>query len=203
MFTGLVETVGRWKASQPNGSGMDLVIECPRIAASSQIGDSIALAGCCLTVVKRDDVSLTFQAGEETLSRTNLGGYEVGQAVNLERSLQVGSRLGGHFVTGHVDCLGTLVDRQDDQAWSSFRFRLPRAWLPHLAAKGSVAVDGVSLTVVDVVNDTFSVALIPHTLTQTTLGTMHVGQSANIETDLLAKYVECQLRARADATNPT
>jgi riboflavin synthase len=136
------------------------------------------------------------EAGSETLSRTNLGRLAAGSPVNLERALRVGDRVGGHFVSGHIDCVAQLVNRRDEDEWSHFWFRLPHAWQPHLAAKGSVAVDGVSLTIVEVVSDTFSVALIPYTLAHTTLGQRAVGDEINIETDLLAKYVETTLAAR-------
>lgn len=172
---------------------MRLLVREPGIAAAATIGDSIAVNGCCLTVVAMDSEELAFQAGEETLSRTNLGELQPGSKVNLETSLHVGDQLGGHYVTGHIDSVGSVDERHDDAEWSSIWFRVPPDLMRQIASKGSVAVDGVSLTVVDVESERFSVALIPHTLSHTTLGFRRVSDRVNIETDVLAKYVERQL----------
>jgi riboflavin synthase len=190
MFTGLVEAVGRVVAVEAEPPGKRLVIESAPAAEGVRVGDSIAINGCCLTVVEIDGPKLSFQAGQETLSRTNLGLLVGGGRVNLERSLKVGDRLGGHFVTGHIDGVGTLERRLDDRDWSSLWFRVPAELTRQMASKGSVAVNGVSLTLVDVEADRFSVALIPHTLTNTNLGALQPGDSVNIETDLLAKYAQ-------------
>jgi riboflavin synthase len=178
----------------PEPPGVRLVIREPRIAPESAIGDSIALNGCCLTVVAIDGDTLAFQAGEETLSRTNLGELQPGGVVNVERSLKIGDAIGGHLVAGHIDAVGTVDRRMDDADWCTMWFRFPLALAGQIASKGSIAVDGVSLTLVDVEADQFSVALIPHTLTVTTLGRRQVGDRVNLETDVLAKYVEQQLR---------
>ena len=193
MFTGIVEAYGEVKAIEPQGPGMRIVISAPEIAQGVGLGDSICVNGCCLTVVKIDDGADSgwhFDAGEETLSRTNLGKLSVGSRVNLERSLAVGDRMGGHFVTGHIDCVGSLDERHDEGDWSKFWIKVPGTWTRHMAAKGSVTVDGVSLTLVDVEGERFSLALIPHTLSVTTLGKLNIGDPVNIETDVLAKYVE-------------
>jgi riboflavin synthase len=166
------------------------------LADEVEIGDSIAVNGCCLTVVRVEGESIDFQAGEETLSRTNLGRLGPEGLVNLERSLVLGDRMGGHLVTGHIDGQGTLVERRDDGDWSTFWFQAPAELLRQVAPKGSIAVDGVSLTVVDAEAERFSVALIPHTLAVTTLGRLKVGDPVNLETDLIAKYVAKQLAAR-------
>lgn len=194
MFTGLVESLGTIAAVRPEPPGVRLSIVAGIVADGAKIGDSIAINGCCLTVVGIDGEVLSFQAGEETLNRTNLGRLTNGSAVNLERSLLVGERLGGHFVTGHIDGLGALADRHDDGDWSTCWFTAPTAQMRQIAPKGSIAIDGVSLTVVDVRDDRFSVALIPHTLVVTTLGRLAVGDAVNLETDVLAKYV-CRLQA--------
>ena len=136
---------------------------------------------------------MSFQAGEETLSRTNLGELAPGDVVNLEQSLRAGDPIGGHYVTGHIDAVGTVDRRHDDADWCTMWFRAPAAQLAQMASKGSIAVDGVSLTLVDVEDDRFSVALIPHTLAVTTLGRRKVGDRVNLETDVLAKYVQRQL----------
>ena len=193
MFTGLVEEKGAVQQLKMVGSACDLSIEAQLVSEDVAIGDSIAINGCCLTVVAIDGTSLTFQAGSETLSRTNLGELETGSHVNLERSLQVGQRMGGHYVSGHVDALGTVDERNDDGEWAEFWFRVPPDLTKQMAAKGSVTVDGISLTIVGVETDRFSVALIPHTLDVTTLGGRQVGDHVNIETDVLAKYVQAQL----------
>jgi len=190
MFSGIIETMGRVAELHRVGPGVRLVIEAPTIAAEARIGASVAVNGCCLTVVEGDDNTMQFDAGEETLSRTNLGRLGPGSEVNLERSLRIGEELGGHFVAGHIDAVGTLDVREDDAEWSKFWFNMPPALGRQMASKGSVAIDGVSLTLVDVEQERFSIALIPHTLKVTTLGRLQPGDPVNLETDILAKYVE-------------
>lgn len=194
MFTGLVEKLAVVDQLIPAPPGVRLVIREPSYAQELQIGASIAVNGCCLTVVDVQGETFGFDAGAETLSRTNLGRLVPGSCVNLERSLRLGDRLGGHFVTGHIDGVGQLDRRIDDKDWSTFWFRVPAELSRQMASKGSIAVDGVSLTLVDVEPGRFSVALIPHTLKVTTLGPLRVDDPVNLETDVLAKYVEQQLR---------
>jgi len=198
LFTGLVEEkatlVSVEKSAVAEGETSDLTIRAEICSEGARIGDSICVNGCCLTVVKLDGAELTFQAGAETLSKTNLGMLKSGDAVNLERSLAVGDRMGGHYVTGHVDAVGKVAQRNDDGEWSTFWFEVPTEMTAQMANKGSIAVDGISLTLVEVKDDRFSVALIPHTLEVTTLGQRNVGDLVNIETDLLAKYVQQQLK---------
>jgi riboflavin synthase len=189
MFTGLVETLGTVRRLLPDGAGVHVVIAAPAIASELTVGDSVAINGACLTVVERDAETCRFQAGPETLHRTNLGELAAGDRVNLERALRVGDRLGGHFVQGHIDGLGRIAERHRDGDWEMVWFACPAALAAQMVSKGSVAVDGVSLTVVDVAAERFSVALIPHTLAQTTLGFKPVGAAVNLETDILAKYV--------------
>lgn len=196
MFTGLVESLGRVVTALPEGAGLRLAVEAGDTATGVAIGDSICVSGCCLSVVRLEGGHLEFQLGPETLARTTLGGLRPGAAVNLERSLRLTDRLGGHLVTGHVDGVGGLVSLARDGDWVTCRFAAAPALMPQMAAKGSVAVDGVSLTVVDVAADSFSVALIPHTLACTTLGTLTPGTLVNLETDLVAKYVDRWLAAR-------
>jgi riboflavin synthase len=194
MFTGLVQSLAEVVDVVAEPPGVRLVIREPQIAAAANVGDSIALNGCCLTVVEIESDRLSFQAGEETLSRTNLGELKPGDFVNVEPSLRAGDLLGGHYVMGHIDAVATVDDRRDDGDWCTMWFRAPAAQLAQMASKGSVAVDGVSLTLVDVEVDRFSVALIPHTLAATTLGRRKTGDRVNVETDVLAKYVQAQLR---------
>ncbi len=193
MFSGIVERMGTVRRLIADPPGVRLIIESPEIAQKTSIGDSIAVNGCCLTVVEIDDSGFGFDAGAETLSRTNLGRLEEGSFVNLERSLKLGDELGGHFVSGHIDAVGHLDVRYDEKDWSTFWFRMPTRLTRQMASKASVAVDGVSLTLVDVEAERFSIALIPHTLQVTTLGRLQPGDPANLETDILAKYVEKQL----------
>jgi riboflavin synthase len=193
MFTGLVQSLAELIAIKSVGPSVRLTLAEPNIATRASIGDSIAINGCCLTVVAIEGDRLSFDAGEETLSRTTLGSVKTGDRVNVESSLRMGDSLGGHLVSGHIDGVGIVDERQDDADWSKFWIRVPAELTRQMASKGSVAVDGVSLTLVDVERERFSVALIPHTLQVTTLGRRQVGDRVNIETDLLAKYVERQL----------
>lgn len=193
MFAGLVEELGTVVSVSDHGPGKRIVIDAGSLADDAEIGASIANNGCCLTVVDIDGSKLAFDVGPESLKRTNLGLFTIGSRVNLERSLKIGDRLGGHFVTGHVDAVGHVDQRIDDAEWSTFWFRIPAELSKQMASKGSVAIDGVSLTLVDVEPERFSVALIPHTLKVTTLGALGEGDPVNLETDLLAKYVQQQL----------
>jgi riboflavin synthase len=196
MFTGLVEMLARVVDLLEEPPGVRLTIAAGSLASGVAVGDSIAVNGCCLTVMRVDGEAVSFQAGAETLSRTNLGKLRPGRPVNLERSLILGDRLGGHLVTGHIDGLGNLAERRDESDWSTIWIHASQELMRQVAPKGSIAVDGVSLTVVDVRADGFSVALIPHTLAATTLGTLAVGDPVNLETDLIAKYVARLLAAR-------
>ncbi|MBM4022702.1 MAG: riboflavin synthase [Planctomycetes bacterium] len=200
MFTGLVESLGKVVAVAAEPPGLRLVVESATTAADAALGDSICVSGCCLSAVAVDGPRLAFQLGPETLARTTLGGLAVGCGVNLERSLRLSDRLGGHLVTGHVDGVGRLASRHDAGDWTTCRFAAPPPLLAQLASKGSVAVAGVSLTVVDVDGASFGVALIPHTLAATTLGTLAVGDAVNLETDLVSKYVARWLDAHGQET---
>ncbi len=189
MFTGLVETLGLVERVDTEGAGRRLVVTASDLAAAMSIGDSLAVNGACLTVVEKSGDRLHFQAGPETLAKTNLGELKPGDAVNLERPLAVSDRLDGHFVQGHVDGIGQIDERVAEGDWEMVSFSCSPDLTAQMVAKGSVAVDGISLTLVDVDTGRFSVALIPHTLSHTTLGRKKPGDSVNIETDLLAKYV--------------
>jgi riboflavin synthase len=194
MFSGLVEAKATVLALHTEPAAVRIILKRPELIDDVQLGDSICVQGCCLTVVAIDAQSLSFQAGQETLSRTTLGQLERGQDVNCERSLRLSDRLGGHLVTGHVDGLGKVVRRLDEAEWSYIFIEAEAALLRQMASKGSITVDGVSLTLVDVNSTQFSVALIPHTLAMTTLGKLQPGDSVNLETDILAKYVQRQLQ---------
>ncbi|MFO0013977.1 MAG: riboflavin synthase [Planctomycetota bacterium] len=195
MFTGLVEGMVRLVDRVVEGAGQRLTFDLDRLAEGVQLGDSICLSGCCLTVVAIDGTRCSFELGSETLSRTWFGDLALGGTVNCERSLRAGDRLGGHFVTGHVDSLGTVILRKEEGDWRFLHFRGPQALMRQMAGKGSVAVDGVSLTVVEADDSHFSIALIPHTLAVTTLGSLETGSRVHLESDILAKYVARQLEA--------
>jgi riboflavin synthase len=193
MFTGLVEAALPVSAVASEGVGLRIELQAP-FAAETALGDSIALDGSCLTVVDNRGGRLAFRAGEETLRRTTLGGLGVGDRVNVERAMRADARLGGHFVQGHIDGVGVVKSRQDDGEWSTVWFEVGDL-AAQLVEKGSVAVAGVSLTVVEVATDAFSVALVPHTLAVTTLGRVQPGDRVNVETDVLGKYVLKALQA--------
>lgn len=188
MFTGLVECTGQVVQAAPSAAdGMRLTAAAP-FAGEVAIGDSVAINGCCLTAVALGNDQLEFDVGPETLRLTNLGLLQRGMAVNLERPLRVGDRLGGHIVQGHIDGLAVLLERRKVDEWEFLRFDAGKL-IDYLVPKGSIAVDGVSLTIVDVVASTFGVMIVPHTAQVTTLGTMAIGAMANLEVDILGKYV--------------
>lgn len=189
MFTGLVEVLGVVERVVDEGAGRRLTVVWPELSEPLALGESIAVNGCCLTVVSMDGDRFDLQAGPETLLRTNLGQAKAGDRVNLERSLRAGDRLGGHFVQGHIDTTAALRERRTDGEWEFLAFTIDPSWTTLMVPKGSLAVDGVSLTLVDVTSDGFSVMLIPHTLAVTTLGALQVGDRVNIETDMLARHV--------------
>jgi riboflavin synthase len=189
MFTGLVETLGTIRAADADGAGGKNLAIAASFVRELALGESVAINGCCLTVVAIDGETCRFQVGPETLAKTNLGRLEPGDRVNLERSLRFGDRLGGHLVTGHVDGVGTIAERAATGDWQTVWFAGPAELMRLLVPKGCVAVDGVSLTVVEVRADRFSVMLIPHTLAATTLGIKNIGAVVNLEADLIGKYV--------------
>lgn len=192
MFTGIITALGSVRAISPIGGGADmrLVIATPWPDISSvALGASIACSGCCLTAVELGADCFAVEVSAETLSRTTLGGWAVGTQVNLERSLKIGDELGGHIVSGHVDGLGEAISATVENGSTRWRFRVPRDLARFIAEKGSVAVDGVSLTVNDATEDSFGVNIIPHTSSVTRFGTLRVGEKVNIEIDMLARYV--------------
>ncbi|HWM20773.1 MAG TPA: riboflavin synthase [Ilumatobacteraceae bacterium] len=198
MFTGIVEELGTVRDVSPIGDGHDatarLVIAATTVLDDATIGASIAVNGCCLTVVDLGDGWWATDVSRETLARTVTGGLAAGDVVNLERPLAIGDRLGGHLVLGHVDAVGEIVDPAPD-----LRVRIPGDLVRYLVEKGSVTVDGISLTAFDLVDDTFRVAVIPHTAAVTTLGRKGAGAAVNIEMDVLAKHVERLLEPRLGA----
>jgi riboflavin synthase len=189
MFTGLITDIGEVTALEKRGDTL-FTIRSHYDAAGIAIGASIACAGCCLTVVANDgDGGFSIEASAETLSRTTLGRWKKGTRINLERSLKVGDELGGHIVSGHVDGIGEIVSVTPEGDSRRFRFRVPDALARYIASKGSVALDGTSLTVNEVEGNEFGVNLIPHTLSATTWGGARAGDPVNVEIDMLARYV--------------
>ncbi len=189
MFTGLVEGMGQVQRLEAEGDGRKLWLTVPW-SDPVALGESIAVNGVCLTVVAISSPALAFQLAPETLRRSNLGKLQPGHSVNLERPLRLGDRLGGHWVQGHVDGMGQFIEKKADGDWWLFHFKAPTELTHYMIPKGSIAVDGISLTLVDVGSQQFSIALIPHTLAVTNMGQMLPGQHVNLEVDLLAKYVE-------------
>jgi riboflavin synthase len=208
VFTGIIEELGEVVRVEEAGDSAQLRLRGPKVAEGLRHGDSVAVNGVCLTVIE-DEAQLAAQPGvftadvmAETLKRSSLGALGAGSAVNLERAMALGERLGGHIVQGHVDATGTLVSRERAEQWDVLRFTLPESIARYVVEKGSIAVDGVSLTVVEAGpreadGFTFTVSLIPTTLAATTLGARQAGDSVNLEVDVLAKHVERLLAVRS------
>lgn len=190
MFTGLIEDVGRVTALDRRGDAGLLRLETVLLTAGTLVGDSIAVNGVCLTVTSVSGTALSFDVSPESLSRTMLGSLKSGSSVNLERAVKLGDRMGGHIVTGHVDCIATLTAIKENSGSRVLDFAAPALSMRYLVEKGSVTVDGISLTVNSAGNENFSVSIIPHTFTATTLSKLRVGDRVNIETDIIGKYVE-------------
>ncbi|MEV0993790.1 riboflavin synthase [Nonomuraea sp. NPDC050202] len=190
MFTGIIEEKGEVVAIEQAGGGALLSVRGPIVTSDAKHGDSIAVNGVCLTVVEVKDDVFTVDVIKESLDRSSLGGLAEGSAVNLERAVRADQRLGGHIVQGHVDGTAVLMSRDPGESWDDLRFSLPEPIAPYVAEKGSIAIDGISLTVTTVDDDSFGVSLIPTTLKLTTMGERRVGDVVNIEVDVIAKYVE-------------
>jgi len=197
MFTGIVEYQGGVVRLMRRGGGARLEVRAPEIVGELQIGDSVAVNGACVTVTERNTEAFACDLVPETVARTNLGILEVGEEVNLERPVRAADRLGGHIVQGHVDAVGLVRSRRRVGAQEVLEVTVPFELTRYLAPQGSVALDGVSLTVVAVDRDRFRVALIPHTVSVTTLGRKGQGASVNVEVDVISKYVERHMAARS------
>jgi riboflavin synthase len=193
MFTGLIEEVANVIAVRANRESKILQIAATRVAGKIQIGDSVAVNGCCLTVAACQDRELTFDLLEETLDRTNLKTLRPGSQVNLERALAADGRLGGHFVQGHVDCATRILALEENNADLRIEIELPSEFAHYVAYKGSIAINGISLTVAEVSQKSFAVWIIPHTRAQTNLATARRDDLVNLEFDLIAKYLERML----------
>lgn len=197
MFTGLIEEVGTAVSLLTEGNATRLRIEAPGVAAKVQLGDSVAVNGCCLTVSARANNVLTFDLLGETLQRTNLKKVARGDRVNLECAIRAGAPLGGHFVQGHIDCATPIISSENVGADLRVEIELPPHFAVYVVSKGSIAVNGVSLTVAEASETSFAVWIIPHTKEQTNIATVPPGSLVNVEFDLLAKYVERLLQRHA------
>ena len=198
MFTGLIEELGVVRSIKKNAEGAYIVVGASKILADLKIGDSVAVNGPCLTVTSFNQDSFTVFAMPETLKKSTLGGLTAGEKVNLERAMTLGGRLGGHLVSGHIDAVVTLTGRNPQGGAIILDFEAPHTLMRYIVTKGSVSLDGVSLTVVDTAESSFSVGLIPHTSAETTLGYRKIGLSVNLEVDLIGKYVEKMLTPRLE-----
>ncbi|MFF4226406.1 riboflavin synthase [Streptomyces abikoensis] len=203
MFTGIVEELGEVVAVEELGDSSRFRLRGPLVTEGAKHGDSIAVNGVCLTVVDTEDGEFTADVMAETLKRSSLGALSAGSRVNLERPMALGGRLGGHLVQGHVDGTGTIVERVPGEHWEIVKIALPAPLARYVVDKGSITVDGVSLTVVEAGDDWFTISLIPTTLALTTLGVKRAGDPVNLEVDVLAKYVERLLGKPAAGANAT
>jgi riboflavin synthase len=198
MFSGIVAEVGTIKGFTRSGDAASLSIQASSDFGQVAIGESIAVNGVCLTVVHLQGRAFTVDVSPETLRVTALGGVRVGDGVNLERSLRLSDRIGGHFVSGHVDGMGTILEKRPEANAVHYTIRCPKALMRYIVPKGSVAVDGISLTVVVCQPEAFQVTIIPHTVAVTTLGRQGIGATVNLECDMIGKYVERVLQARLE-----
>lgn len=199
MFTGLVEEKGILNKKNKTGDGYQLVIEASKIMEDLNIGSSISVNGCCLTVVRKDGRTFAVDTIEETLKKTNLGSLEIGDRVNLERPLKADARLGGHFVLGHVDSTGKVLEIQELSNSHFIKIGFPEEFQKYLIYVGSVAIDGVSMTVAQLEGTTFSVGVIPFTWQETVFSNKKIGDTVNLEFDVLGKYVERIMTTKADS----
>ncbi|MGE5391067.1 MAG: riboflavin synthase [Deltaproteobacteria bacterium] len=200
LFTGIIEEIGQIKSIQRGGRSAHLHIKAELVLEDVKIGDSIAVNGVCLTVNEFDRQYFAADVMPETMDKTTLGSLNPGSPVNLERAMQLGGRMGGHIVQGHVDATGTILQKQALDIAHIFRISAPGDLLRYVVPKGSITVDGVSLTVIDVSSESFTVSLIPHTSGQTILGGKKAGDTVNLESDILGRYIEKLLKPAGDST---
>lgn len=196
MFTGIIEELGNVVAIEPQADAIRLTIQGPTVASDLHRGDSIAVSGTCLTAVEFDENGFTADVMQETLNLTSLDGIKVGDPVNLERAMTAATRFGGHVVQGHVDGVGKVISREPSENWEWVRVQIPAELMKYVVLKGSITIDGISLTVNEVGDDFVGLSLIPETLRLTTLGYKKPGDKVNIEADVMAKHIERLLEAR-------
>ena len=197
MFTGIIAAVGTIAQLEPRGGDLRLTIDAGELSMEDvKLGDSIACNGCCLTAVELNGQQFAVDVSVESLDLTTIGGWQVGSPINLEKAMQAGDRFGGHMVSGHVDGLGEVVSRQSDARSERFRLRAPAELARYIAPKGSITIDGTSLTVNVVDGAEFEICIIPHTIDNTIIGTYQAGSAVNLEVDLVARYLERLLAER-------
>lgn len=201
MFTGIVEELGVIKSVRRGADSARLMIDAARVIEGSRVGDSIMVNGVCLTSVYFGERTFIADVMAETLDKSNLGKLKTGDRVNLERALRLGDRLGGHIVSGHIDGVGTITSREKHDIATLITIRAPEAVMRYIIKKGSVAIDGISLTVVDFAADSFQVSLIPHTARETTLGFKKNGDTVNLEGDIIGKYIERMMNFQGSKEN--
>lgn len=202
MFTGIIEELGTVKSLVQASQSGKITVTCRRVLEGTRLGDSIAVNGVCLTVVKLGSSEFEADVMPETLNKSSLGTLQIGSRVNLERALTLSSHLGGHLVQGHIDGVGSILEIKSVGIAHVYRIKAPAELMKYIVAKGSIAIDGISLTVVDIDKDSFSVSLIPHTNMVTTLGIKNPGDRVNLETDILGRYVERLLQFSESETAP-
>ena len=198
MFTGIIEEVGKVDSIHHSRETATITVRAIKTLEGMQLGDSVAVDGVCLTVRQLAERDFQVEISSETMKRSNLGEIKIGSEVNLERPLSPGGRLGGHFVQGHVDGTGHVLSIESREGFGVWKFSFPKELRPYIVEKGSISVNGVSLTVANLTEGSFEVALIPHTLENTNLHSFGVGRTVNLEVDILAKYVESLLAKRSD-----
>lgn len=196
MFTGIVEELGQIKNIEILSDAIRITIEGPKVVSDINRGDSISVSGACLTAIEYDATSFTADVMQETLRKTSLDGIKVGDAVNLERAMTAATRFGGHMVLGHVDAVGEIISRSPSENWELVRVQIPADLMKYVVLKGSITVDGISLTVNEVGENWIGLSLIPETLSVTTLGAKPVGAKVNIEVDVMAKHIERLMESR-------
>jgi len=193
MFTGIIEELGTLREENTTSTGKQFMISARKVLDGLTIGESISVNGVCLTVVHCDKKSLCLDLVHETLDKSNLGGLKIGAQMNLERALKLSTRLGGHILQGHVETVGVILEKEKDGDGAIITVRLDKKWMKYCVPKGSIALDGISLTIASASENIIKVALIPHTLEQTTLGIKDKSATLNIETDIIGKYIESLL----------
>ncbi len=198
MFSGITQTTGKIKKIEKKDQLTQLFIECPSFTQEKKIGDSIAVDGACLTITQKDATGFWFDAIQETLEKTIIGAYQIDTIVNLEESLRIGQTLDGHFVAGHVDFTTPLLERIETPNNVTLKFKLPLPYAKYFALKGSVTINGVSLTISHLLQESFEVSIIPHTLEHTNLGKLQPNNKVNIEVDLLCRYLESLMKEKEE-----
>lgn len=196
MFTGIVEELGKVAAIETLPDALRITIAGPKVVSDVKRGDSISVSGACLTVIEHDSNSFSADVMQETLSKTSLDGIKVGDPVNLERAMTAATRFGGHVVLGHVDGVGEIISRSPSENWEWVRVKIPAELMKYVVLKGSITIDGISLTVNEVGEDWIGLSLIPETLAVTTLGSKQPGAKVNVEADIMAKHIERLIEAR-------